>query len=211
MIEANGPELLRRALAGDRTATRELVRFLSPVVHARVARAVLRSRQGRSQGRDIRQDIEDFVQEVFVAMLADRGRPLRAWDPARGMSFPNFVGMLAEHEVASILRSGRRSPWTEEATKSESMDHWAGATESHDARVSSRELLARIIERLRAELTPAGFEIFQLLIVEDRTVEDVCNRTGLSSDAIYAWRSRLGKRAREMRRELLGDVPLGPQ
>ena len=201
MKEPNGPELLRRALAGDRPATRGLVELLSPVVHARVARKLLRS-QGQSKNRNLRQEIEDFVQEVFVALFADGGRPLRAWDPGRGMSLLNFVGLLAEHQVDSILRSGRRSPWTEDATKDESLERRAGVTESAHARVSSRDMLAKIVERLRAELTPAGVEMFQLLVLESLSVEEVCQRTGMTTDAVYAWRSRLGKQARQIREEL---------
>lgn len=204
MNEPNGPELLRRALAGDRAAARGLVDVLSPVVHARVARKLLRSGLARKQGRELRQEIEDFVQEVFVALFAGGGRQLRAWDPARGMSLLNFVGLLAEHEVDSILRSGRRSPWSEEATKEESIERRAGSTDSAHGRVSSREILAKILERLRAQLTPAGIQMFQLLVVEERSVEDVCRQTGMTADAVYAWRSRLGKQAREIREELDG-------
>jgi len=205
MSEQNGPELLRRALAGDRAATRGLVDLLSPVVHARVARALLRSNRGRKQGRDLRQDIEDFVQEVFAALLADGGRQLRTWDPGRGMSLINFVGLLSEHQVSSILRSGRRSPWSEEATEGDSIELRAGVTESAHGRVASREVLAKIVERMRAELTPAGLEMFQLLVVEDKSVEEACQRTGMTADAVYAWRSRLGKQARSIRDELMGD------
>jgi DNA-directed RNA polymerase specialized sigma24 family protein len=206
MSEQNGPELLRRALAGDRAATRGLVDLLSPVVHARVARALLRSNRGRKQGRDLRQDIEDFVQEVFAALLVDRGRLLRGWDPARGMSLLNFTGLLAEHQVSSILRSGRRSPWSEEATEGASIELRAGATESAHGRVASREVLAKIVERMRAELTPTGAEMFQLLVVEEKSVEEACHQTGMTPDAVYAWRSRLGKQARSIRDELLGDA-----
>jgi RNA polymerase sigma-70 factor (ECF subfamily) len=206
MTEQDGPELLRRALAGDREATRGLVELLSPVVHARVARALLRSGRGRQQGRDLRQDIEDFVQEVFAAVLADRGRLLRAWDPARGLSLPNFLGLLTEHQVSSILRSGRRSPWSEEATEQDAIELRAGASESPHSRVASREVLGKTIERMRAELTPAGLEMFQLLVVEEQSVEDVCMRTGSTADAVYAWRSRLGKLARRIRDEILGET-----
>jgi len=202
MNEPTGPELLRRALAGDKAATRGLIDVLSPVVHARVARKLVRSGQGRRQNRDLRQEIEDFVQEVFAALFADGGRPLRAWDPDRGLSLANFVGLLAEHQVDSILRSGRRSPWSEEATKTDAIEQRAGAAESAHAHVSSRELLAKIVERLRAELTPVGAEMFQLLVVENQSVEEVCRRTGMSADAVYAWRSRLGKQARQIREEL---------
>lgn len=200
-----GPELFPGALAGDPAATRGLVEVLTPVVHARVARALTRSGVGRKQGRDLRQGIEDFVQEVFTALFADRGRVLRSWDPARGMSLVNFVGLVTEHQVASILRSGRRSPWKEEATEGEAIDRAAGAVESSDRRIHSREVLAKLIDRLRAELSPRGFELFQLIVVEDRAVEAICQQTSMTADAVYAWRSRLGKLARKLLEEITAD------
>jgi RNA polymerase sigma factor (sigma-70 family) len=202
-----GSELLSGALAGDAAATRGLIELLGPVVHARVVRALLRSGSGRKQGRDLRQEIEDFVQEVFTALLADRGRVLRSWDPARGMSLINFVGLVTEHQVASILRSGRRSPWREEATEIEALDRAAGTVDATDRRVHSRELLARLVAGLRAELSPRGFELFQLLIVEERTVENICEQTAMTPDAVYAWRSRIGKVARR----LLHEMSEGPE
>src|SRR5687768_1618744 len=90
--------------------------------HPRTAPAVARGlarRMVKARGRDLRQEVEDLTQEVFVALFADDARALRLWDPARGASLANFVGLLAEREVASILRSGRRSPWTEDPTASD--------------------------------------------------------------------------------------------
>jgi RNA polymerase sigma-70 factor (ECF subfamily) len=197
-----GAQLVQRALAGETSAHRPLVDVLGPVVHARVARAVLRSGSARKQGRDLRQEVEDLVQEVFVALFADDARALRSWDPARGMSLVNFVGLVAEHQVASILRSGRRNPWTEEPTVGDAIDRSMGATEAEDERVHSREVLGRVLDRLRSELSPRGMMVFQMLVVEERGVEEVCTRAGMTPDAVYAWRSRFGKLARRLAAEI---------
>jgi RNA polymerase sigma-70 factor (ECF subfamily) len=200
-----GAQLVQRALAGEAAAHRPLVDVLGPVVHARVARAVLRSGSARKQGRDLRQEVEDLVQEVFVALFADGARALRAWDPSRGMSLINFVGLVAEHQVASILRSGRRNPWTEEPTVGDAIDRSMGTVAAEDDRVHSREVLSRVLERLRAELSPRGMMVFQLLVVEERSVEDVCAQVGMTPDAVYAWRSRFGKLARRLAAEMRPD------
>lgn len=52
----------------------------------------------------------------MVSLFTDQGRALRAWDPARGLSLENFVGFVAERQIASILRTAKRSPWTEDPT-----------------------------------------------------------------------------------------------
>jgi hypothetical protein len=48
-----------------------------------------------------------------------------------------------------------------------------------------------IHERLVRDLTPRAIELFELLFIEERTIEEAQLRTGSSRDAIYAWRSRL--------------------
>ena len=197
--------LLDRALAGDASATRELVAAVLPVVQVRVAR-VLSRRRSRS-GRDVRQEVEDLAQDVFAALFEDGGRVLRAWDPARGLTLASFCGLIAEREAASILRSGRRSPWTEDATPSEDLERDAGTTGDGELGVASREHLERLCERLREELSPRGLEMFQRLVVDEETVEAVCATTGMTADAVYAWRSRLGKLARKLAAEIIASEP----
>ena len=63
------PNVVRDALSGDRKALRELVDALTPVIQARVVRALLR-RRGQAAGRDIRQEVEDMTQDVFSALFA---------------------------------------------------------------------------------------------------------------------------------------------
>lgn len=198
-------ELLDRALSGDAVATRELVARVLPVVQVRVARVLSRRRE--RSGRDVRQEVEDLAQEVFVALFKDGGRVLRAWDPGRGLALASFCGLVAEREVASILRSGRRSPWTEDATPAEDLERDVGSAGDVELGVASREQLARLTERLHEELSPRGLELFQRLIVEEEAVEAVCASTGMSSDAVYAWRSRLGKLARVIALEVTASEP----
>lgn len=47
--------------------------------------------------------------------------------------------------------------------------------------------------------------MFELLVIEVRSVEDVCAITNLTPDAVYAWRSRLARMAREIAEELLSE------
>jgi RNA polymerase sigma-70 factor (ECF subfamily) len=196
------------ALAGDTDATRALVREVAPIIQARVARALVRRRGG--SGRDVRQEVEDITQDVFASLFADDGRVLRAWDPARGLSLPNFVGLVAERESASILRSGRRSPWTDSPAEMEEIEAAAPPAPAMEAKLASRELLGRLVERVRESLSPRGLELFFRLIVDEEPVESVCASTGMTPDAVYAWRSRLAKLVRGLATEL-SDPPSAPR
>jgi RNA polymerase sigma-70 factor (ECF subfamily) len=208
-LDANADRaLLDRALGADPAATRELIAQVLPVVQARVAR-VLSRRRSRS-GRDVRQEVEDISQEVFASLFEADARILRAWDPARGLRLASFCGLVAEREAASILRSGRRSPWTEEATAAEDLEKDVGEVAGAELHVASREQLDRLLTRLREELSPLGLEMFQRLVVEEESVEAICAATGMKADAVYAWRSRLGKLARKLAAELSASEPRVP-
>ncbi len=198
----NEQERVRSALAGDPAAVHWLVSHLSPVIQARVARALLRRASG---GRSTRQEVEDMTQEVFVALFEDGGKVLRSWEPERGMSLANFTGLVAERQVAAILRSGRRSPWTEDPTLSEDLERPSDDAQGAEARLASQQILAVLLDRVRATLSPKGLDLFERLYVREESVEAVCAATGMSPDAVYAWRSRLGKLVRTFVEEEMSD------
>lgn len=168
-----------------------LVERLLPVIQAEVGYALLR--RAGVEGRDPRQEVRDFVQEVFIQLLSRDGRALRAWDPQRGRSLESFVRLVARRQVAAVLRSGRRSPWAEQPLANEDLEPKLPAAPSDSGRFASAERLDRLLEDLRARLDPRGMLLFEMLYVEQRSVEDVTAVTGMTRDAVYAWRSRFRK------------------
>ncbi|MCY1023556.1 RNA polymerase sigma factor [Pyxidicoccus sp. MSG2] len=202
-------ELVERALARDGEALRALVDALTPVIQARVARALLR-RAASASGRNIRQEVADLTQDVFAALFAEQGKALRAWKPERGLSLANFVGFVAERQVASILRTTRRSPWTEDPTLMEELDAPEDSP-SVELRLESQQMLEALLDRLREELSPLGLSLFELIFIQQRTVPEVCEQTGMSREAVYAWQSRLGRLSRKLGAELLSDPQAPPR
>lgn len=183
-------------------AIRDLVYLLTPVVQTRIARVMRRARVAQRQHRELRHDVADFTQAVFLALFDDGARTLRSWDASRGASLKTFVGVVAEHQAISLLRSGRTNPWTEEPTECKSLDREIGMAPDVDDRISSREFLAKLLARVRAELRPTGLLLFELLFVEGRLTLEASKQTGMTVEAIYKWRSRLSKLARRLAREL---------
>lgn len=182
---------LEACLKGDAEATRALVDDLTPVIQSRAARALLRRRNGKG-GKSIAQDVEELTQEVFLVLFADGARILRTWDREKGSSLRNFVGLVAEREIADILASGRRRPWNER-TSEEPTEAQMGAAPDAEGAVAAKEMYAQLSARLREELSPQGYALFEMLLVDEVAVEDAMSRTGMSRDAIYQWRSRLPK------------------
>jgi RNA polymerase sigma-70 factor (ECF subfamily) len=198
-------DTVRLALSGDETAVRALVDSLTPVIQARVARTLCRNHP-TGPARDVRQEVQDLVQEVFVSLFENDARVLRSWQPERGLSLDNFVGLVAERQAASILRSGRRSPWTEEAQDMALLDELPGDVDGPEDHVASREVLRALLGRVRESLSPRGLELFHRLMVQREEVPSICASTQMSPDSVYAWRSRLGK----LVRRLMAEMEQGP-
>lgn len=197
--------LLRRALAGEQTALTRLVAVLTPVIQARVARTLLSRKAQLSGGRSVRQEVEDLSQEVFLSLFARDARVLRSWQAERGLSLENFAGLVAERQVLSFLRSGRRNPQQETSWSEDEVD--APARDSGPEEVTAgREHLAWLLDRLREEASPLGYRLFHLLFVQELSLPEVRAASGLSADAVYAWRSRLRRLAQSLLAEMSGKV-----
>lgn len=206
-MPATTPPLLQRALAGDRRAVRELIAELSPVIQARAGRMLARRPLTRS--RDIRQEVLDLTQHVFVDLFRDDARLLRSWDPERGLSLPNFVGMIAEQRVLAVLRNRNKNPFRDEPTAPEDLDVGADSARGPERITASKEALATVLDALRGRLSDQGLAMFHWLFVEGRSVEEVCALADTSADAVYAWRSRIGKLARQLAHEVLSERDTG--
>jgi RNA polymerase sigma factor (sigma-70 family) len=185
---------IRRALAKDEAARDRLVRRLTPVIQKRVARGLLLWRTGAAAGRNIRQEVEDLVQEIFLILFADEEKVLRSWQPDRGLGLLNFVGLVAERRTASFLRNVKWSPWTEDPTPPE--DFTQASPESGPEEITaSREQLSLLLRRLKEELSPLGWHLFDLLFLQELPIEEVARQTGMTPAAVYQWRSRLRRLA----------------
>lgn len=191
------------ALSGDAVALGRVVDHLMPVVHARVTRVLFRY-AGAARGRDIRQEADDLVQEVFVALFDRDGKALRSWEPARGMSLAGFVGLVAQRTALQVMRSGRRNPWTEDPTLSETLEVEPAREAPADRRVQARELFDVLLDRLGEQLSPLGMSLFQDLLVRQLGVSHVAEARGMTTAAVYAWQGRLKKLVRALAAELEG-------
>lgn len=192
--------LVRDALAGDRVALRAFIGVMTPIIQARVVRGLLR-RRAQAAGRDLRQDVEDMTQDVFSALFAHDGRVLRAWDPGRGLSLVNFVGLVADRQVASTLRSGRKNPWRDTPEELDEIEAGSELVPDAEPQLESRRALERLLDRMRESLSTRGLELFKRLYVDEEPIEDVATKMNMTREAIYAWRNRVTKLLRTISAE----------
>lgn len=192
------PALLRAALDGKPEAVRALVDALTPTIQARIVHALLRRVRSR---RDLRQEVEDLTQDVFCVLFAHDARTLRSWEPTRGLSLRGFVALVAERHVASVLRSGRRNPWRDRPEELDVIESASDTVPGAEPRIASKEALARLLDRLREALSARGLVLFERLYVDQEPIEAVAKEMGMTRDAIYAWRNRVGKLVRRLQSE----------
>ena len=200
-------ELVNAALARDPCACRALLAQLAPLVRQRVAKVLLRfaARSGRAPSPA---DVDDLAHDVFVVLFDRDGRVLKAWDPQRGLSLRNFVGLVAQREATAILRSGRRSAWAEDPTQ----DDVQLGVEDHtpERQAAAREELALVLERLRDRLSPRGLLLFEALFSDHQTIDEVCARFSMTPNAVYSFRNRLQSLVSQIRAELRGSATPAP-
>ncbi len=182
-------QLVREALAGDRAATRSLVARLRPAIQAELAHLLLQYKPGR--GRSARQELEDLVQEIFAVLWSTDGRLLRRWEPERGRSLESYSRMVARSRALDILRSRKRTPWQEEPT--ETLDIEAAApvvAASQPDQVGARRTLRRLQIRMQQRLSARDWQLFTSLFTDDLSVQQVSDEIGMTTAAVYQWRSR---------------------
>lgn len=110
--------------------------------------------------------------------------------------------------MGHVLRSKRQSPWTAEPVEDEQLEATMGSSAGHEGEVMGRDLADRVWHRLRSELSPKGVAMFEALFLDGRDVAELSAEVGMGADAIYAWKSRLGRRAREIMIELSSEARL---
>lgn len=197
------------ALAGDRVALAALANDLLPTIR----RAVLATlyRRARPQRRDPRQEAEDFVQEVWLALFAEGGRMLRCWDPRRGHSLTSFVRLVARQRVAQILRGRRGNPWGDEATEHATIERLLPLEIGAERHIESRASLRALLEHLRGRLSERGLALFERLHVEQRDIAEVASELGMSRAAVDAWNSRMRATVRDFSGERSAERLAAPR
>jgi RNA polymerase sigma factor (sigma-70 family) len=193
---ADNEDLVRRALAGERAARRELADSLLDSIQREVVICLVRL--AGASGRDPRQEVRDLVHEVLVSLWEHDGRELRRWDPARGRSLDSFVRLVARRRVARILSQGRGNPWALQSVDAPGVEPDETALVR---RLEQREQLDALLVALHARMNERDHELFELLFVQQVDPEAVAGQLGMTRGAVNAWCYR----TRKLARQLMGD------
>ncbi len=193
-------DLVERAISGETRAINQLIKALTPLFMYRIGRVLVR------HGVRSRDTIEDVCQDSFVALLIDDGRLLRGWDPTRGRSFENYTGLMAKRLALQYVNQNRKQRFEiDDGDVHGYLDQATDSSRTPERLAMSNEMLHRIFARLKTELSPLGQQIFELLFVDGREVDEVCTTLNMQRGAVYVWRSRLGLRIEEVAATLEGE------
>lgn len=174
-------EQVKRALAGDREALRELfASVICPVVERRLSHRLAMAGSDRAA-------LRDHVQEVLVHLLERDAAVLRRWDPARGPLEP-FIAKVAENHMISRLRK-RPQP-----NPSEDLDEEAGHGESPEQGASFSHLVMRLLR----EMNDNDAALFRAIYLEELSPDEASTRLGISREATHKRIQRLRARLSEM-------------
>lgn len=195
--------LVQRARSGDRSAERELIRTLTPIIRGAAGRTMR-----RFTGRLSAADVDDVTQTVLVGLFTSGDGALSRWDPERGLGLSGFVSLVATRETISIFRNRRRRAQAEVPTQREALDETPDAGVEPEAAASARWTITALLERVRGRVSARGGQLFDLLFLEQRSPEEIAALTGIALPGIYTWSSRLSRLGREVAAELESDTPV---
>ena len=68
------------------------------------------------------------------------------------------------------------------------------------------EHLKYCVEKARSRVSDRNFQVFQLLVMEDHTVEEVCSNLGLNPNQVYKAKARVLRHVSQMMADLDSDV-----
>ncbi len=181
--------------AHNKSAWRQLCARYEPILLACAGRAGLQQA-----------DAHDVVQETLLTFVErfragdydrERGR-LRAW--LRGIAANKIHEVRRQRprqEVQAADQTGSTQLLQRVPDEAELADDFEAEWE--------RSVLAECLRLVREQVDVLTFESFRLYALEDRPVEEVAARLGITREAVYVHKSRVLKRLRGWRQHIGDD------
>jgi len=183
MTDAEVPECLARARAGDEKAAQDVFHYMYPHV-AKLVQANLPVREGA----------EDLIQQVCMKVMANLGQF------SGKVPFLHWVSRISVNTCLNQIRHEKRRPEVRLADLSEDeasvVEHLAAAPGELDAgdQFAAKELVDKLLEALK----PEDRLLMRMMYLEGRQVDEIAQATGWSRSMIKvrAFRARSQLRRR---------------
>lgn len=142
-------------------------------------------------------DAEDVVQQVFSSVAG----ALERWQPdAQRARFRTWLTTIARNVIINALTRRTADRASGDTSERELLAQQASDESASQLLLleSHREIFQWAARRVREEFEPATWDAFWLTAVEGREVEEVAPLVGKKPGAIYAARSRVMRRLKEV-------------
>ena len=202
--------LLDGVLAGDPRAQRRFVaQFHRPI---RQTIAATWAQRGARLGEA---DLDDALQQVFVALFNRDGQVLRQWKGEASLRgyLRGIARKLAMRLLSRIARDGGRFRLILDApvggvetedrpTLLEAVSDSTGAdTLDAEQWLQLRQERERLRAAILAQLTERGRALYQWIYVEELDVDVVAQRAEMTPNNVYQWRNRIARVAEKVLHE----------
>jgi DNA-directed RNA polymerase specialized sigma24 family protein len=170
--------------ASNPCRARHAVELVTAIIRARVRRFLFRSPIAGHE-------VEDLVQEIWVALLDRDARKLRSWDPGRCVPLERFVAVIADRELASLRSRSRARRRSAPLIDLEAMPvHAAVDTWTPETAAVTAALLAGWRARIGQQLSPRGRAIFELM-VHELDPDQIAAVLEVNRQVVYNWQYQI--------------------
>lgn len=189
-MQADDARLLRGCLEGRRDAWDELVERYSPYVYFLI-HATLRKHTRRSDD-DI---VEELHNDVFLALLEDDMKRLRAFRGDNGCSLRSWLRIITINKSIDRLKASRTlvSLDADDGDGLRLIDSIAAGEPTAEERMEELQTPAatEVISHAVAALSPADHELYRLFFEEGLDSDQAADRLGISKGAVYTRKCRM--------------------
>ncbi len=204
-MQADDARLLRSCLEGRRDAWDELVERYSPYVYFLI-HATLRKHTRRSDDGTV----EELHNDVFLALLEDDMKRLRAFRGDNGCTLRSWLRIITINKTIDRLKAQRPtlSLDAEDGDGLRLIDSMeaGGPTAEEMMEQLQTPAVAEVIDQAVANLSPADHELYRLFFEEGLDSGEAAERLGISKGAVYTRKCRMIDR---MSRTLRSEGQLG--
>ena len=188
-------ELLSRCLDGNPAAREEFVEKTRGLIHW--ALVVTFQRYERPLGEE---DLDDFRQDLLLALFSDDGRKLRQYEGRNGASLATWLRVVVTRFAIDRIRRSATAPAVD-SLESAVLERKLAVVEDEkktpEGEVLQAERRSQVLALLR-ELSPGDQLFVRLFYYQDATIEEVSEAMGISRNAAYVRKMRLHRRLRSL-------------
>lgn len=146
-------------------------------------------------------DAEDVVQHCMAAIHEKIGA--FDYDPEKGR-FKAWLRTIVQNRVRNLVRDRK-----EQGNRDGQIDRLESREQSPEDvfdQLWMQEHLWHCLEQVRKDVEETTYRAFQMYVLEQQPIEEVCRELNMRSNLVYTIKWRLTDKVAERMRELIGDA-----